>query len=142
MRYLLLLILCAVSLFAAPLKPKLSKEELSMQRQTTHLLQIQKKYQKKFHLTEMPINMYVVPAHILWEVTGGQAAYGASGTVNGKAVILIMRYEDYPDFSTVSRAKRDQENTVVHELLHLMIRAFSEENVVAIISNQFIHQGK
>lgn len=67
--------------------------------------------------------------------------YGLSWPADekGESVnIWVMRLQDYPEWADPKKIQRDQIDTVVHELVHVLYHSWDQETVTARLADLFI----
>lgn len=111
----------------------------SVKHQTGHLAKYMLKWQKKLYLNKLHIKLAMVNLE--------QLPPGAVGTSEISEdpldiKISVLKAQEYPLVSDFRKVKVDQENTVVHELLHILLNGYSQEHAVMLLSNVFSPQPK
>lgn len=78
------------------------------------------------------------------EITGKEPTgilYGLSWPSNPEGTevtVWIMRIQDYPEYADARKAHRDQKDSVVHELIHLLYHTYGEEGVALNLADVMI----
>lgn len=107
--------------------------------QQASLLKVEKKWAAKLGVT-IPVKFAVKPEVEMLATyiqIGGHPfgeIYGLSGPEDEKGetgFVWIMRLQDYPEWADAKKIKRDQVDSVVHELVHLLYHTWGSEAATA-----------
>lgn len=91
---------------------------------------------------EVKSELEIIRRHI--ELTGQLPTgmiYGLDGPTNTdgtEVFVWIMRLQDYPEYASSRKARRDQRDTVVHELVHILIHTYGEEGAVRHLADYMV----
>lgn len=116
------------------------------QQQAT-LLKVEKQWAKKLGII-IPVNFAVKPETEMFAkyLEGGGHVlignlYGLSGAADEKGdtvFVWVMRLQDYPEWGDPKKVRRDQIDSVVHELVHVLYRTWGQETATARTADLFI----
>lgn len=111
--------------------------------ETTRLTKLTRKWQNKLGMKEWKIETRPAPYSLFLDIIGYPATGMSSFSPNKTGVIYVMLEDDYtPKIKKkmgIKNVRNDQQNTIVHELLHNIWRhSLSEEDGVSVISNGFV----
>ncbi len=132
MKRLLALVLLSSSVFAGT--PSLAKQQ-------DRLTRLMVKWQDKLHMGDLVIDLKVVPKEDLDRPgLAGSMTVEDSDYYPGHAEIhiKILQTSDYPAGAGSAYIKKDQRNTVVHELIHVLLAGFDEETFVEVIADKMM----
>lgn len=92
-----------------------------------------KQWKQNFKMDKVNITIEV------GDMTKTKGALGLTdfNCVGHDACIYVLRQQDYPKFSSYAKVKKDQKNTVIHELLHVVTSGYSEESAIQRIADVF-----
>lgn len=105
--------------------PSVKSQELSLNK-------YMRKWQVKLGLEDAVILLEVVSAKQLPEGAVGLSEEYVDPPI---CVISVLKEQEYKLSSDYQDVKKDQKNTVVHELLHLLFQIHAEEYNVVMLSN-------
>jgi hypothetical protein len=117
-------------------------EVASSTKHDKELFRIQKvvrKYQHKFMMDSIVIGVDVVEIKTLPVGSCGASLWRVSAD-GGFGTILVLRADQYnkTDTCKTSNVRKDQENTVVHEMGHFVYRYANEEMAITAFSNVIV----
>ncbi len=141
MKHFLTLMFVAGVFFSAS-APAGSPRPPSVAEQTKRLNPILLDWQRKFGLQDVRLNFQVVEMRQIAALTNGTPSLGASGPTPKDNVydvfVLVLRAQDYPVWADQKKVQKDQQATILHELLHIMYHLQTEEREVTILEDLLV----